>query len=153
MEERTKPRLFDSDSELEALLAAFDEARIPRHLWTHREHLAVATLYVLQQRGLDAIRTGIQRLNEANGVPQTPTGGYHETITRAYAHLIADFLSEQREGTLAQRVGVLLASPLAHKNALLEYYSKELLMSVAARGEWSGPDLKPLTGGPVTQPS
>ncbi|MFL5475043.1 MAG: hypothetical protein ACJ8A6_05045, partial [Gemmatimonadales bacterium] len=55
-----------------------------------------------------------------------------------------EFYAGQRNGTLAQRVEVLLASPLAHKNALLRYYSRELLMSVAARREWNGPDLRPL---------
>ena len=77
---------------------------------------------------MERLRQGIRALNDSHGTANTDSSGYHETITRAYAHLIADFLSEQREGTLAQRVGVLLASPLAHKNALLEYYSKELLL-------------------------
>jgi hypothetical protein len=143
MEERTKPRLFDSDSELEALLAAFDEARIPRHLWTHREHLAVATLYVLQQRGLDAIRSGIQRLNEANGVPQTPNGGYHETVTVVWMKLIGDRVgAESYPGPLVAVNDILDA--FGDKHYLLAYYSRDRINSVEARYGWVEPDIKGL---------
>ena len=147
---------WTSDAQLDDFVARFRERTLPKSEWTHAAHLSVGAWHV-HRHGVDGaverLRQGIRALNDSHGTANTDSSGYHETITRAYAHLIADFLSEQREGTLAQRVGVLLASPLAHKNALLEYYSKELLMSVAARGEWSDPDLKPFTGGPVTQPS
>jgi len=143
MEERTKPRPFASDSELEALLAAFQEARIPRFAWTHREHLAVATLYVLQQRGLDEVRAGIQRLNEANGVPQTPTGGYHETITRVWMHLIGERLQMQVPTPPLEAVNDVLDA-FGDKEFLLNYYSRERILSSEARYGWIEPDLKPL---------
>ena len=38
----------------------------------------------------------------------------------------------------------LLASPLADRRVLLEFYSKETLMSTAARAGWVEPDLAPL---------
>lgn len=145
-----------SDAQLDDFVARFHERTLPKSEWTHAAHLSVGAWHVHRygvKEAVNRLRQAIRALNESHGTANTDSGGYHETITRAYAHLIAEFLSEQREGTLAQRVGALLASPLAHKNALLEYYSKERLMSVAARGEWSGPDLKPFTGGPVTQPS
>ena len=147
---------WTSDDQLEALVLRFNDQTLPKSEWTHAAHLSVGAWHVHRYGVVEAVnrlRQGIRALNDSHGTANTDSSGYHETITRAYAHLIAEFLSEQREGTLAQRVGALLASPLAHKNALLEYYSKERLMSVAARGEWSGPDLKPFTGGPVTQPS
>lgn len=40
------------------------------------------------------MRIGIHRLNAAHGVVSTPTGGYHETITRAYMHLVGRFVAE-----------------------------------------------------------
>ena len=147
---------WTSDAQLDDFVARFHERTLPKSEWTHAAHLSVGAWHVHRygvEEAVNRLRQAIRALNESHGTANTDSSGYHETITRAYAHLIAEFLSEQREGTLAQRVGALLASPLAHKNALLEYYSKERLMSVAARGEWSGPDLKPFTGGPVTQPS
>lgn len=144
MEERTKPKPFDSESELEALLAAFEEARIPRHAWTHREHLVVAALFLLKQRGLDEIRAGIQRLNEANGVPQTPTGGYHETITVVWTKLIAAHLADRSTESEVETINGILET-FGDKDFLLAYYSREALMSVEARYGWVEPDLKPLT--------
>ena len=147
---------WTSDAQLDDFVARFHERTLPKSEWTHAAHLSVGAWHVHRygvEEAVNRLRQAIRALNESHGTANTDSSGYHETITRAYAHLIAEFLSEQREGTLAQRVGALLASPLAHKNALLEYYSKERLMSVAARGEWSGPDLKPFPGGPVTQPS
>jgi hypothetical protein len=147
---------WTNDAQLDDFVVRFLNRTLPQSEWTHAAHLSVGAWHVHRfgvEEAVNRLRQAIRALNESHGTANTDSGGYHETITRAYALLIAEFLSGQREGTLAQRVGALLASPLAHKNALLEYYSKERLMSVAARGEWSGPDLKPFTGGPVTQPS
>jgi hypothetical protein len=138
---------WTSDTQLDDFVARFRERTLPKSEWTHAAHLSVGAWHV-HRYGVDGaierLRRGIRALNDSHGTANTDSSGYHETITRAYAHLIAEFLSEQREGTLAQRAGALLASPLAHKHALLEYYSRELLMSVAARRVWNHPDLKPL---------
>jgi hypothetical protein len=93
------------------------------------------------------LRYGIRALNESHGTANTDTGGYHETITRAYAYLIAGFLAASSDGTtLSEKVRVLLASPLSHKDALLQYYSRDRLMSLVARREWIPPDLKAFPG-------
>lgn len=143
MEEKPKPRPFATEAELEDLISAFDQARIPRPFWTHREHLAVATLYVLRERSLDEIRTGIQRLNEANGVPQTPIGGYHETITVVWMKLISDWIAlNPSDSQLTMVNGVLNA--FSDRDFLFAYYSLERLMSSEARFGWIEPDLKEL---------
>jgi len=41
-------------------------------------------------------------------------------------------------------VNAVMASSLADPNWLLEYWSRERLMSVDARRAWCDPDLKPL---------
>ena len=38
---------------------------------------------------LDHVRDGIRAYNAAPGIVQTPTGGYHETITRFYVWLVS----------------------------------------------------------------
>jgi hypothetical protein len=137
-----------SDAMLDAFVLRFHERTLPKPEWTHAAHLTVGAWHVHRygvEEAVNRLRQAIRALNHSHGTPNTDSGGYHETITRAYAHLIEKFLTGCREGsTLAERVEALLASPLAHKDALLEYYSKDRLMSVAARREWNRPDLKPL---------
>jgi len=135
-------RLFQSETELDALFEAFEAARIPNEAWQHRDHLAIAALYLLQRKGLDDIRAGIQKLNAANGVEVTPTGGYHETITRAWTHLVAHRL-EAEKGDRLMKVNAVIAE-LGDKKLLLRYYSRDRIMSQEARYGWLEPDLENL---------
>ena len=139
---------WTSDAQLDDFVARFHERTLPKSEWTHAAHLSVGAWHVHRygvEEAVNRLRQGIRALNESHGTANTDSGGYHETITRAYAQLIAEFLGGHPESsTLFQRVGALLASPLAHKDALLEYYSKDRLMSPAARREWNRPDLKSL---------
>jgi hypothetical protein len=136
-----------SDAELEELVRRFDERTLPKHEWTHAAHLAVGLWYV-SRYGRDAalarLRTGITRLNESHGTRNSATTGYHETITRAYADLLAAFAGRCGAVPVAERVRSLLASPLAGKGALLHFYSRARLDSVEARLDWVEPDLAPL---------
>jgi|tagenome__1003787_1003787.scaffolds.fasta_scaffold20902312_2 hypothetical protein len=139
---------WTSDAQLDDFVARFRERTLPKSEWTHAAHLSVGAWHVHHygvEEAVDRLRWGIRALNDSHGTANTDSSGYHETITSAYAHLIAEFLSRAPDGTLAQRIESLLVSPLAQKNALLEYYSKELLMSVAARRQCNDPDLKPLS--------
>jgi len=134
--------------DLDDFAARFVACRIPKAEWTHHAHLAIGMWHV-QTHGpneaLTRLRDGICRLNDSHGTPNTDTSGYHETVTRAYVVLLSQFLEVcPRTTTLAERVAVLLAGPLADRNVLLRFYSKELLMSALARGEWMEPDLAPL---------
>jgi hypothetical protein len=139
---------WTSDDQLDDFVARFHERTLLKSEWTHAAHLSVGAWHVHRfgvEEAVNRLRRGIRALNDSHGTANTDSGGYHETITRAYAHLIAEFLDRRpQSSTLVQRVGALLASPLAHKDALLEYYSKDRLMSAAARREWNCPDLKPL---------
>jgi hypothetical protein len=138
---------WTSDAQLDAFVLRFRERTLPKTEWTHHAHLAVGTWHVHRYgtaAAMDLLRDGIRALNDSHGTANTDSSGYHETITRAYAHLIALFLADSPGSTLSERVQSLLASPLAGKDTLLEYYSRDRLMSAAARREWIGPDLKPL---------
>lgn len=139
---------WPSDEQLEDLVARFHARTLPKSEWTHQAHLAVGMWHVHglgPDEALIRLRSGIRCLNDTHGTPNTDSSGYHETITRAYVLLIAAFIADrdgQAAAVCAQR---LLASPLAHRDALLAYYSKELLMSVQARRGWLEPDRSPLT--------
>jgi len=134
-------------TELHRLAADFQARTLPKTEWTHAAHLAVGAWHVDRfgpAEALDRLRAGIRLLNDAHGTPNTDTGGYHETITRAYVALIAEYLAAAPSPSLDERVRSFLGSSLAEKTALLAYYSKDLLMSVQARREWVHPDLRPL---------
>jgi hypothetical protein len=139
-----------TDAAIEELARRFVAAAIPRPEWTHQAHLIMGAWHVHTlgpAKALETLRARIRRLNESNGVPNTETDGYHETITRAYVTIIADHLARAPERSLAARVAELLAGPLAAREALLRHYSRALLFTPAARLGWVEPDLLPL---PVT---
>jgi hypothetical protein len=89
--------------------------------------------------------SGIRQLNDSHGTPNSAARGYHETITRAYVELLAEFLnSVPQTMPSSERVARLLATRLAAKEALLRFHSRERLMSSEARATWIEPDLLPL---------
>ena len=137
-------------AELDDLVSRFHAKSLTHAEWTHVAHLAVGTWHVVvfgADEALTRIRQGIVALNDVHGTPNTDTRGYHETITRAYVRLIADFVARRPAGSEpAACASALLESPVAVKDALLEFYSKERLMSVAARRDWIAPDLVSLPG-------
>jgi hypothetical protein len=133
-----------TDAELDDLVRRFNACAVPRTEWTHQAHLAVGLWHVSQYKRKDALqrlRAGITRLNESNGVVNSATGGYHETVTRAYVALLSDFAARNADKTAAERVRALLEDPLSDKKALLRFYSRALLESSEARLDWVEPDL------------
>ena len=141
---------WPTSEELEALVRQFEAATVDQAAWTHQAHLAVGTWYVHHlgpAEALNVLRSGIRRLNGTHGTPNTDTRGYHETITRAYVHLLAVFLKDAGEGDVTGYVRALLSSPLAKSDLLLGFYSRERLMSAVARREWIEPDVRALPAG------
>jgi len=136
-----------TEHELEDLVRRFADRTLTKPEWTHAAHLAVGLWHVSRYGADDALprlRTAISRLNESHGTVNSATGGYHETITRAYVSVLAAFAAAHGEKTAAERVTALLAHPLADRKALLRFYSRERLDSVEARLGWVEPDLVPL---------
>ena len=130
------------------LAARFTALTLPKEEWTHAAHLTVGSWHVDRYGAAEALtrlRDGIRRLNESHGNVNTPTSGYHETITAAYVTLLAAYLDGCPPGlSLAARVEQLLAGPLAARDMLFTFYSRERLLSVDARAGWIEPDLAPL---------
>jgi len=134
--------------ELDRLVERFIAGTLPRREWTHAAHLAVGLWHVHKygaEEALSRLRAGIQQLNDSHGTLNSPTSGYHETITRAYVGLLTEFLERcPARMPLQGRVTSLLTSALADKEVLFAYWSRENLMSKQARQEWVEPDLAPL---------
>lgn len=138
------PRLpWPTDAELDDLVQRFQTCTLLKHEWTHAAHMAVGTWHVAHfgtDETLTRLRSAIQLLNVSLGGVNDDANGYHETITRAYVTLIA---GQAADGSAAA-VRRVLGGPLAAKDVLLRFYSKDRLMSVAARRGWVEPDLMPL---------
>ena len=142
------PRLFTSDAEIAHLGAGLVARTLAKAEWTHEAHLA-ATTYLLLKRpeiDLDAELPGlIRRFNESVGGVNSDSEGYHETITRAYLRGIRLFLEEADPSEpLHELVNELLLSPMGRRDWPLRFWSKDRLMSVAARRAYVEPDLAAL---------
>jgi hypothetical protein len=141
-------RHFSSDAEIDAIGRGLLDRSLPAACWTHAAHLAAAAWLVAARTDLDAARDMpaiIRAYNEATGVPNSDTRGYHGTITQASLRAVRAFLARQPAGTpLHVACNALLASPFGDKGWLLEYWTAEALFSVAARRGWLAPDVKPL---------
>jgi hypothetical protein len=123
------------------LWEAFCGARLPASGWTHREHLRVAWMH-LERYDLDdahiLMRVGIIRLNAFHGLVETPERGYHETLTRVWLSLVA---AARRVDGGADSASFLAAHASAlGKDAPLQYYSRERLLSHEARARFVEPE-------------
>jgi hypothetical protein len=143
----TEAETYRTTGEILAVVRAFEARTLARSEWTHAAHLTVALWYVLQfdwPEAVARVRRGIKLYNEAHGIPATPTGGYHETLTLFWMRFVRSFLEgELNEG----RSLVALANDLvggAGVGLPLTFYTRELLFSAEARAGWVEPDLKPL---------
>jgi hypothetical protein len=140
---------FGHPDEVMHLVARFENGTLPKAEWTHQAHLTVALWYASRlpfEEALVVVREGIRRINAAHGVATTPTGGYHETITRFYMMVIRSYVAEEsgEAGTdWAARVNRLLARYGA-RDLPLRHYTRDLLMSPDARFGWVEPDLRPI---------
>ncbi len=135
-------RPFADEASLDDLLCDFERLAIPHEAWTHREHLGVAACYVWADSAsaMDRMWSGIKALNSHMGVQDTPTGGYHETVTRAWISLVSLLA-----GSCASRfeLACQACELFSDKHFLLRFYSQDRIMSPEARAGWVEPDLAP----------
>jgi NTE family protein len=141
-------RTLVPEVDVEDLAARFAGPSLRKAEWTHVAHLAVGAWHVDRYgaaAALARLRDGIRRLNVSIGGANTPSSGYHETITAAYVTLLAAYLETCPSGLpLQERVDRLLAGELAARDMLFTFYSRECLFSTAARARWVDPDRAPL---------
>jgi hypothetical protein len=124
-------------------LAAFEECRIPKELWTHEAHVRMAWLYLRRQPLVEVVpfvRRAIQRYNASLGNVE----GYHETITMAYLILIKAGMDREPVETFAAFSGAHAALLDRKMSALFEHYSREVLFSREATRSFVAPDRAPL---------
>jgi hypothetical protein len=138
---------FASDEEIAAIGRGVLNLSLPKPRWTHEAHFAAALWLISCRKDLDAHRDMpgfIRAYNEATGVANTDTEGYHETITQASLRAALSFLAQDPQRSLFATCNSLMASRLGKSDWLLAYWTRERLFSVEARRGWVEPDLKPL---------
>lgn len=138
---------FVSDDEVIAIGHGLVTRTLPKSQWTHAAHFATALWLLARHPEIDVFRTIpalIRSYNEATGVPNTDTSGYHETITQASIRAARAFLSERPQKRLFETCNELMSSPYGKSDWLLAYWSQPRLFSVQARREWIEPDVQPL---------
>jgi hypothetical protein len=138
---------FESDDAIHALGRGVLDLSLPKAQWTHAAHFATALWLIACRPDVDPPRAMpgfIRAYNEATGVANTDTGGYHETITQASLRAARNFLAQHPDRRLFETCNALMASPLGRSDWLLAHWTRERLFSVEARRRWLEPDLKPL---------
>lgn len=125
-----------------AFLRRFESCELPESEWTHLAHIRVAWICTRlqgQDEAMQRIRDGILRYNTC--VLDRPHK-YHETVTVAFARLVADRMREgETWSSFSTRIEDLLD---ADSPVLLRYYSSERLFSDPARMTFIEPDLEEL---------
>jgi hypothetical protein len=137
---------YSDDAAIDHIGSGLLKRTLPKSEWTHAAHFAAA-FWLLRRTDMNAMRDMprlIRAYNESTGVPNTDTGGYHETITLASLRAARAWLSERPDKAVHAALNELLASEYGRSDWLFNYWTKPVLFSVMARRAWIDPDLKPL---------
>lgn len=135
-----------SDADIARIGAGVADCSLPKPEWTHAAHFAAA-MWLLTRPGADPeaeMPALIRAYNEATGVANTDTSGYHETITLASLRVARAWLADRPGVPLSVALAELLAGSYGRSGWLLAHWSREALFSPAARRAWREPDLQPL---------
>ncbi len=142
------PRLFADDAAIRRVGEGLLDRTLPRAEWTHEAHLATCPWLLRERPEIvpdTALRGLISNYNEAVGVVNDNTQGYHETITQCFLRAVRlHLLGQPPDAGLTEAVNALLVSPFGRRDWPLRYYSRERLFSVAARRGFVAPDLADL---------
>jgi hypothetical protein len=131
---------YRDEGEIRDVVERFERCDIALAEFTHARHLTVACLYLCAFSREDALERLRRRLQ--NFIAHHGKQGYHETITRFWMELLANYLYQcSHAATLTSKVNGALRQ-FASKDVLFSYYSRDRVMSDAARASWIEPDLR-----------
>jgi hypothetical protein len=127
-----------TDAEILTLVDRLERCLLAKEEFHHRDHLAVASMYLYSsdfESALDRMRTTLKRFAGHHHV----SGLYHETLTRFWLQQVEAKLD--RRLCLAESVRKI-QEQLGDKNLAFEYYSRELINSQEAKQKWLPQDRK-----------
>jgi hypothetical protein len=109
---------YQSETEIENFVRAFEACEIGKDDFKHRDHLVVAVWYVQtfgREAALTRMRAGLLRFLDHHGVDQKK---YSETITVFWIDRIAEKLNEfGPDVSLVEKCKTILAADFADQNA------------------------------------
>lgn len=131
---------YATDREIEEVVGKFEGCQFALEEFTHARHLTVACWYLCTmspEAALSRMRDGLLRFIGHHGKQ-----GYHETITRFWLELLrSSLLQASPKAQLMDKVNNTLKR-FTNKDVLFMYYSRERVMSEAAKANWVEPDLR-----------
>ncbi|MEP6924094.1 MAG: hypothetical protein ABI954_06495 [Pyrinomonadaceae bacterium] len=136
--------IYTKDEEVIELIKKFEDSAVTATEWTHGAHLTVALFYAVNhdfETALGKMRAGIFKLNAAHGTPNTPTRGYHETLTVFWLLTISEFLEKTKERDSLSKLANHLIETCGDSGLPLKFYSRDVLFSPAARANYIEPNL------------
>jgi hypothetical protein len=95
---------------------------------------------------MDRMRTGIRHLNSCLGGANTDHEGYHETLTRFWIGVVADFLKRESGAEDVAAVNRLVAEYAERRDLWKAAYRFDVVKSVEARRRWVPPDADTISG-------
>jgi hypothetical protein len=138
--------LQDEDA-IRDVVQKFENCEYQAKEFTHGHHLTVACWYLCMmgsEQALARMRTGLNKFLAHHGKQ-----GYHETITRFWMELLATYLEgTPKEISLVSKVNSAVKR-FGSKQILFSYYTRELVMSDAAKQAWIAPDLQDIAERPI----
>ena len=137
---------FTSDAEIASICRRLIDKTLPKSDWTHAAHFAAALYRLAKRPEMDVsceMPPVIRAYNEATGVANTDSGGYHKTITLASIRAARAFLDASPPRPLFATCNALVESPFGDPGWLLAYWSDAQLSSTEARRRWCAPDRRP----------
>jgi hypothetical protein len=138
----THPFLASPDA-LDGFIQDWQNGRLARAAWTHAAHVAVCAAFAVDRDadGTYAVmKEGIHAFARANGIVTTPTSGYHETLTRLWATLIAHHVHVRRARTRWAAAVDAVDRFGEDRDLPRRCYSFDVVADVRARAEWVAPD-------------
>ena len=128
-----------TDSEILTLVDRLERCLLAKNEFHHRDHLAVAVVYLYAgdfTSAIERMRASLTRFAAHHGV----SGLYHETLTCFWVQQV----EKRLDRTICLQESVRkVQEQLANKDLPFVYYSRELLKSLEARKTLLQPDLEP----------
>ena len=145
-----RPEHLATSEALETFLRGFETGTLAKSEWTHGAHVGAAASYLFNSNFetiMPLMRARISAFNLAVGGANTPTSGYHETLTQFWLLIVAESLRQHLPASRleAARHAVAVFGEARALHTL--YYSGDVVKDTAARQQWRAPDLLPLPGG------
>ncbi len=147
---------FADEARIIAIVEAFRARTLPFAEWSCQAHLATGLWHVAthgEEAAKSQLREGIKAYNLSVGRTNDDMRGYHETVTMYFVWSAARFLERAAPASLLDRVNAYVAGPFGAKEGIFRFWSRETLLSPAARLAWCEPDLRPLDAETLLAPT